>query len=107
MNPIVPFGCPNVTFRNNISADTSFFLTPNVTYCPAFDVYDFNELSNFRTYFSTRSMKGVSINAMSQNDPAVFTLNDVRQFILFLKRPAAHGKTKNGRLLFIFVEILK
>ena len=49
----------------------------------------------------------VLINAKSQNDPAVFTLNDVRQSILFLKRPAAHGKTKNGRLLFIIVEILK
>ena len=48
----------------------------------------------------------LSINAMSQNDPAVFTRNDARQFYLFLMRSAAHGKQKTVRY-FLSFEILK
>ena len=39
----------------------------------------------------------VSINAMSQNDPAAFTLNDVSQFIYFISYTArCPGQTKNS-----------
>ena len=48
----------------------------------------------------------VSVNAMSQNDPAIFTLNDVRQLIYFVSYTArCPRQTKNGRLLFIFRNI--
>ena len=48
----------------------------------------------------------VSINAISQKNPTVFTLNDVRQLIYFVSYTARHPRqTKNGQLLFIFRNI--
>ena len=48
----------------------------------------------------------VSVNAMSQNDPAVFTRNDVTQLIYFVCYTAhCQQQTKSGRLLFIFRNI--
>ena len=48
----------------------------------------------------------ISINAMRQNDPASYTLNDVRQ-LLYIVSYTAHcpRQAKNGRLLFIFRNI--
>ena len=46
---------------------------------------------------SRHCAKGVSINAMSQNDPAVFTLNDVSQLIYFISYTAGCPRqTKHG-----------
>ena len=44
---------------------------------------------------------------MSQNDPATFTLNDVRQLVCFISyRPPAYGKQKTAGYFFFF-EILR
>ena len=62
-----------------------------------------NESNQARKTLSGDYKCKVSINAMSQNDPVVFTRNVVTQLIYFVCYTAhCQRQTKNGRLLFIF-----
>ena len=87
-------------------------LTPEAKVDFQGEVLDIDEPSAKPAYFRYRlydvdfKAARLSINAMSQNDPAVFTRNDARQFYLFLMRSAAHGKQKTVRY-FLSFEILK
>ena len=87
-------------------------VTPEATVHVEDEVLDIDEPLAKPAYFRYRlcdvdfKAARLSINALSQNDPAVFTRNDVRQFILFLMRPAAHSKQKTVGY-FLSFEILK